>query len=65
MRNVVALYNIKDQFIGYFVADDELITEDINRAASFPSSEVAEANAIACNKLWNLGAGEKFRASVI
>lgn len=50
----------RDKIEGYYVADDEDVTDDPKQAFSYPSKSSAEAEAKLNNEQWDLEPGYKF-----
>jgi hypothetical protein len=65
MRNVVALYDVKGNRKGFYVSDDQDLTQDVTQAHQWGNIEGAQFDAQINNESWMLEPGEQFRAIIV
>lgn len=59
----VMLHTKAGKMKGWYVSDDEDLTDDASMAYKYKSKEEAEADAEANNDQWDLNPGEAFKAA--
>ena len=61
-NKILELQDRTGETLGYYVADDEELTQDMNAAAVYDCEHTARIDVAICNKQWELERGQKFVA---